>query len=222
MIHFIEEINMRLWILVMVVSFTPWLVQAELPLGEVPPVIELSGDKGGRINGESWSSSELQGKVFVLFYADPDEADLNNDASEAIKAEDFDKQKYGSVAVINMAATWMPNFAIQMKLESKQKDYPTTTYVKDMEKILVEQWGLADDSNDVLIFDCEGKVVFSVDGQLNPSQIEEMLQTIRKNLRKSQDSAASSFRAATARASARSFSGSPAWALTQCQLTWCS
>ncbi len=81
-----------------------------------------------------------------------------------------------------MAATWMPNFAIQMKLESKQKDYPDTTYVKDMEKILVEQWGLADDSNDVLIFDREGKVVFSVDGQLNPSQIEEMLQTIRKNL----------------------------------------
>ena len=61
---------MRLWILVMVVSFTPWLVQAELPLGEVPPLIELSGDKGGRINGESWSSSELQGKVFSLFYAD--------------------------------------------------------------------------------------------------------------------------------------------------------
>ena len=48
MIHFIEEINMRLWILVMVVSSTPWLVQAELPLGEVPPVIELSGDKGGK------------------------------------------------------------------------------------------------------------------------------------------------------------------------------
>ena len=53
MIHFIEEINMRLWILVMVVLFNPWLVQAELSLGEVPPVIELSGDKGGRINGES-------------------------------------------------------------------------------------------------------------------------------------------------------------------------
>ncbi len=48
MIHFIEEINMRLWILVMVVSFTPWLVQAQLPLGEVPLVHELSGDKEGK------------------------------------------------------------------------------------------------------------------------------------------------------------------------------
>ena len=53
---------MRLWILVMVVSFTPWLVQAELPLGEVPPLIELSGDKGGRINGESWSSNDSRGR----------------------------------------------------------------------------------------------------------------------------------------------------------------
>ncbi len=128
------------------------------------------------------AAANYRGRLLSLFYADPDEADLNNDASEAIKAEDFDKQKYGSVAVINMAATWMPNFAIQMKLESKQKDYPDTTYVRDMEKILVEEWGLADDSNDVLIFDREGKVVFSVDGQLNPSQIEKMLQTIRKNL----------------------------------------
>ena len=182
MIHFCEEIKMRLWILFFVMSCLRFSVFAELPLGQVPHLIELSGDEWERINDESWSSSELQGKVFSLFYVDPDEADLNNDASEAIKAEDFDKQKYGSVAVINMAATWMPNFAIQMKLESKQKDYLDTTYVKDMEKILVEQWGLADDSNDVLIFDREGKVVFSVDGELNPSQIEEMLQTIRKNL----------------------------------------
>ena len=133
-----------------------WLVQAELPLGEVPPLIELSGDKGEGSMVKAGAAAN-SGEGFVLFYADPDEADLNNDASEAIKAEDFDKQKYGSVAVINMAATWMPNFAIQMKLESKQKDYPDTTYVKDMEKILVEQWGLADDSNDVLIFDREGK-----------------------------------------------------------------
>ena len=48
MIHFIEQTNMRLWILIMVVSFIPWLVKAELPLREVPLVIELSGDKGGK------------------------------------------------------------------------------------------------------------------------------------------------------------------------------
>ena len=81
-----------------------------------------------------------------------------------------------------MAATWQPNFAIQMKLESKQKDFPNTVYVMDMDKILIKSWDLADDSNDVLIFDRQGKVVFSVDGQLNQAQIEEMLKSIRDNL----------------------------------------
>ena len=124
----------------------------------MPPLIELSENQGGgRISGESLSSSELKGRVFALFYADPDEADLNNAVSEAIKAEDFDKEKFGSVAVINMAATWLPNFAIQIKLESKQKDFPNTVYDKDMDKILVNSWDLADDSNDVLIFDPYGR-----------------------------------------------------------------
>ena len=173
---------MRLWILFFIMFCLPFSVFAEFPLGQVPPVIELYGDQGGRINGESWSSSEIKGRVFALFYVDPDEADINNDASEALKAEDFDKQKYGSYAVINMAATWLPNFALQMKLESKQKDYPNTVYVKDLDKILVNRWGLADDSNDVLIFDRQGKVVFSFDGELNQAQIDEMLQAVRDNL----------------------------------------
>ena len=102
---------MRLWILIIVVSFTPWLVQAELPLGEVPPLIELSGDKGGRINGESWSTSELQGKVISLFYVDPDEADLNNDASEALKAEDFDCLLYTSPSPRDAHESRMPSSA---------------------------------------------------------------------------------------------------------------
>ncbi|MBI12787.1 MAG: hypothetical protein CL934_07285 [Deltaproteobacteria bacterium] len=33
-----------------------------------------------------------------------------------------------------------------------------------------------------MIFDRQGKVVFSVDGQLNQAQIEEMLKSIRNNL----------------------------------------
>ena len=66
MIHFIEEINMRLWILVMVVSFTPWLVQAELPLGEVPPLIELSGDKGGGSMVKAGAAANSRGR-FLSF-----------------------------------------------------------------------------------------------------------------------------------------------------------
>ena len=51
--------------------------------------ITLSGDKGGRITGQDWSSSELVNKVHVLFYVDPDEKDMNEHVGQALKQEKF-------------------------------------------------------------------------------------------------------------------------------------
>lgn len=149
-----------------------------LPVGETPEVITLSGKDGGRIDKSAWSSSELVDKVWVLVYADPDESDLNEAATEALKAKDYSTDVYQSVAVINMSATWKPNFLINTILKGKQKKYPNTVYVKDMNKMLVNKWGLADDSNDIVVFDASGTVVFSFDGQLTPEAIEEMISII--------------------------------------------
>ena len=116
-------------------------LSAELPLGKIPPKIVLEGDLGGRLDGTAWNSEELiSGKVMVLFYVDPDEADLNNHVSDALKAENFPLDKYGSVGVANMGATWLPNFAINIKLKSKQEKHKSTIYVKDLEKTLVKKW----------------------------------------------------------------------------------
>ncbi len=149
-----------------------------LPVGEIPEVITLSEKEGGRIDGTPWSSSELVGKVWVLVYADPDESDLNDAATEALKAKDYPDDVYQSVAVINMGATWKPNFLINTILKGKQKKYPSTVYVRDMNKALVNKWGLADDSNDIVVFDTNGNVIFSFDGQLGEKEIEEMLSLI--------------------------------------------
>ena len=99
----------------------PTMVLAELPIGEIPPKVILKDDLGGRLDGTQWSSEELvSGKVIVLFYVDPDESELNNHVSDTLKAENYPKEKYGSIGMANMAATWLPNFAINMKLKSKQ------------------------------------------------------------------------------------------------------
>ena len=91
----------------------PTMVLAELPIGEIPPKVVLKDDLGGRLDGTQWSSEELvSGKVIVLFYVDPDESELNNHVSDALKAENYPKEKYGSIGMANMAATWLPNFAI--------------------------------------------------------------------------------------------------------------
>jgi hypothetical protein len=152
------------------------------PLGEKPKTVTLEKNEGGRVTGEAWSSSELKGKVFVLFYVDPDFSDLNNAASEALKAEKFSLEKYQSLAVINMAATWLPNFAIDGKLKAKQKDYPDTVYVRDLHKALVKEWKLADDNNDVIAFDQEGKVIFTHEGKLDAEKIKQLIEIIKSKL----------------------------------------
>ncbi len=149
-----------------------------LPIGKVPALLTLSEKDGGRVDGTPWSSSELVGKVWVVVYADPDESDTNEAATEALKAKDYADEVYASVAIINMAATWKPNFLINTILKGKQKKYPDTVYVRDMNKTVVAKWGLADDSNNILVFDASGNVIFSHDGQLGPEAIAEMLSII--------------------------------------------
>ena len=161
----------------------PTMVQAELPIGEIPPKVVLKDDLGGRLDGTQWSSEELvSGKVIVLFYVDPDESELNNHVSDALKAENYPKEKYGSIGMANMAATWLPNFAINMKLKSKQEQYKSTVYVKDLDKTLVKKWGLSDDNSDVVVFGKDGRVLFSVDGKFTDAQVKEIVKVVWDNL----------------------------------------
>ncbi|AYF45028.1 MULTISPECIES: YtfJ family protein [unclassified Halobacteriovorax] len=149
-----------------------------------PPVVEISGDNGGRLNGNAWSSKELKGKVHVLFYVDPDEKDLNNHASEALAAEKFDLKKYASVAVINMDATWLPNSILEGALEDKQKKYPNTLYVKDLEKVVVKKWDgiVKDDDSNIIVFDKAGNIIYKINGKASDKQVKEMISLIKNNL----------------------------------------
>ena len=161
----------------------PTMVLAELPIGEIPPKVVLKDDLGGRLDGTQWSSEELvSGKVIVLFYVDPDESELNNHVSDALKAENYPKEKYGSIGMANMAATWLPNFAINMKLKSKQEKHKSTVYVKDLEKTLVKKWGLSDDNSDVVVFGKDGRVLYSVDGKFTDAQVKEIVKVVWDNL----------------------------------------
>ena len=90
----------------LVLCLAPQMAGA-IELGQVPPKVELQENLGGRLDGTAWRSDELKGKVHVLFYVDPDEKDTNNEASEALDREKFPAEKFQSLAIINMAATWL-------------------------------------------------------------------------------------------------------------------
>lgn len=177
--------NMK-WISILcgLLGFAASFVWAGVNLNEIPEKLVLAEDLGSRIDGKPWSSEELRGKVSVLFYVDPDFKDLNNDASEALKNKGYPREKFQSFAVINMAATWLPNFAISSALKDKQKRYPTTIYIRDYKKVLVQKWGLADDNSVVLAFDKEGRLLFRKDGKLTPEETETLLATVERILNK--------------------------------------
>ena len=151
-------------------------------VGTVPPKVTLSGAQGGRTDGTPWISSSLKGKVHILFYVDPDKKDLNEALSKRLKKRHFDRSRYGSVAIVNLAATWMPNMLIEKKLKSKQKEFPDTTYVKDKKKVLVDKWQLADDNSDILLFDKKGKLIYKKFGKLSDVEIKKVITLIEKNL----------------------------------------
>ena len=174
---------MRTLAIMIFIMIFPAMVLAELPIGEIPPKVVLKGDLGGRIDGRQWSSEELVSeKVIVLFYVDPDESELNNHVSDALKAENYPKEKYGSIGMANMAATWLPNFAINMKLKSKQEKHKETVYVKDLDKTLVKKWELSDDNSDVIVFGRDGRVLYSVDGKFSDAQVKEIVKVVWDNL----------------------------------------
>lgn len=156
---------------------------AELSIGKKPTAITLEGDSGGRVEGGgAWSSETLQGKVHVLFHVDPDESETNDHVADALRGAKFPEEKYGSVVIINMAATWIPNMAINARLRSKQKEFPKTLYVRDLDRTVVKKWKLADDSNNVAAFDKSGNVIFSRDGKLSDADVKALLEAIRANL----------------------------------------
>ena len=82
------------------------MVHAELPIGEIPVSVVLKGELGGRLDGSQWSSEELVSrKVCVLFYVKQDESELNKNVSNALKAENYPKENYGSIGMASMANT---------------------------------------------------------------------------------------------------------------------
>ena len=92
---------------------------------EAPAVQEQEAQKARVVTSQDSLDAVAQASVPV------EPADVNDQISQAmqdgdwqtssaLKAEKFHRGKYGSVGVGNLAATWMPNFAINIALKKKQ------------------------------------------------------------------------------------------------------
>ena len=155
-----------------------------LEVGRPLPRLTLEGKEGGRVDGRPFDSQTLMGKVTVIFYVDPDKKSLNEAFTDALHAQHFDRTNYQSVAVINMAATWMPNFAIAAALKAKQEKYPDTIYVKDLHKKGVKVWNMADDDANFAVVSKTGEVLYSKAGKIPESDYEKIFETIERGMKR--------------------------------------
>jgi hypothetical protein len=169
-------------ILLLILFLSSPALLADLKIGETPPLLLLEGKEGGRVDGSAWSSAELTGKVHVLMYVDPDKVKVNSHVEEALADQDFDPQKVAAIGAINMAASWKPDFAIDLILKGKQEKYPNTVYVRDKNRAFVSQWGLVDQGYHVLGVSGDGKIIFSAATKLTAEQIRELIELIRKHI----------------------------------------
>ena len=167
-------------ILALLASLNLWAIS----VGDKPKEVTISGDNGGMAkDGSAWSSKSIQDKVYVMFYVDPDKKDLNEAFSDALKAKKYrEKGSYGSIAVVNLAATWKPNVIIESLLKSKQKEFPETIYVKDKNSVLVKEWELADDNSDIIIFDKDGTVLFYKAGKMQDADMQKAFAIIEEHI----------------------------------------
>ena len=83
-------------------------------------------------------------KVIAVFYTDPDEKDVNDPLSDALKAKNFSKDKYAGIGIADCKDTWIPDAAIRMKARQKEKQFPGTIILLDTKRELSKAWGLGD------------------------------------------------------------------------------
>lgn len=168
----------------LLVALLATLNLSAITIGEIPKNVTIENDNGGNVADDSaWNSSSIKDNVYVMFYVDPDEKDVNEDFSQALKKKEYRKVgAFGSIAVINLAATWKPNFIIESILKGKQEEFPDTIYVKDKKSVLVNEWEIADDASNILIFDKSGKLLFYKSGKMSDEDTLKAFSIIEANL----------------------------------------
>lgn len=158
---------------------TSWATSSSL---KKLPILKLSGDNG-LLDGSSWSSNSFKAPINVFFHVDPDRQDDNEEISELLKAKKYPKDKVHYYAAINYAATFVPNFILSEILKGKKRKYPDTIFLRDYDKTLVKAWKLKDDSNNVLVLDRQGNILFSKFGKLSSEEIKRVVVLIEERLK---------------------------------------
>ena len=150
------------------------LPAAQLQVGMKAPAWSFEDSEGRIYTMDDWA-----GKVLQVTYVDPDEADLNEHFTDAVKkAKDEGRLKeanFKGIGIADCASSWKPDFAIRAIAGRKAKKY-NTVILFDFDGTLRKAWGLKEDSSNVVILDRERVVRAIVRGRVPDDQVENLIQ----------------------------------------------
>lgn len=130
---------------------------------------------------KSFSMASWAGKVLVVNYVDPDESDLNEHFTDALKKAKDDgrlsAETYKGIGIADCAATWKPNFAIRAIAGRKAKKYKTVILF-DLDASLRNAWGLAEDTANVIVLDRQRVCRAIIRGRVPDDLVERLVQLV--------------------------------------------
>ena len=155
-------------------------VAAELKVGDKAADFKLKDSAGKEY---SLDHPQFKGKVLYIAYVDPDEKDTNNHVEDALKKEKdsgaLDKNRYEGFGIVNLKASIMPNFLIKSAIKSKQEK-TGAIIILDLDYTILNQWGLKNDSSDVVVLDKDRICRYVYNGKLPAEELTKMIQIIKE------------------------------------------
>jgi predicted transcriptional regulator len=132
-------------------------------------------------DGKAFTMESWAGKVLCVTYVDPDESDLNEHFTDALKKAKDDgrltDENYKGLGIADCAATWKPNVAIRAIAGNKAKKYKTVILF-DTDASLRNAWGLAKDTSNVIILDKKRVCQAIVRGRVPDDQVETLVKLV--------------------------------------------
>ncbi len=122
---------------------------------------------------ESWA-----GKVLLINYVDPDESDLNDHFTDAMKkAKDqglLKDETYKGIGIADCKSTWKPDVLIRTIAGKKAKKY-NTVILFDYDATLRKAWGLSADTANAILLDKNRIVRAIVRGKVPESEVASIV-----------------------------------------------
>jgi predicted transcriptional regulator len=130
-------------------------------------------------DGNLFSMDSWKGRVLFINYVDPDESDLNEHLTDAMKAAKNDgrlkEETYKGIGIADCAATWKPDFLIRAIAGRKAEKY-NTVILFDYDAQLRKAWGLQKDTSNIILLDKNRSVAAIVRGKVPQDRVERLVQ----------------------------------------------